>query len=139
VLLHFVYTTQAFTSSGGRSACENVIRALQQHYGAYAKASDRVFDDTAPHLDNAVARAVQLEAHTCGYRGGEARKMTEWEQFEMALVTLEATADQAHDKFQNLSMTDIDRLLSLVPRCTNKLVAMRAALTKAKSARQNSN
>jgi hypothetical protein len=60
ILLHFVYTTQAFTASGGRSPCENVIRAIREHFPAYAKGHLTVFDELHPKIDSAVERGRQL-------------------------------------------------------------------------------
>jgi RloB-like protein len=63
VLLHFTYTTKAFTVSGNRSSCENVIREIQSHFQGYAKNRANLFDDLSGNMDEAMKRALQLESH----------------------------------------------------------------------------
>ena len=63
ILLHFVYTTQAFTASGGRTSCENVIRLIEPHYPGYKKGSKDIYDSVFPTIADALTRGRQLEAH----------------------------------------------------------------------------
>jgi hypothetical protein len=63
ILLHHRYTTAPFMSAGGRSACERLVREVQQHYGGYAKGRDGVFAELEGRLPQALDNARKLEAH----------------------------------------------------------------------------
>lgn len=63
ILLHFVFSTAPFTAAGGRSACDNVIRAVRDHMPEYDKALADVFDRLQPRLDTALAHGGRLARH----------------------------------------------------------------------------
>jgi RloB-like protein len=63
VLLHYRYSSAAYTTSGGRSACERVIRDIREHNPAYTKGSRSIFNDLTPHADQALTHAARLEQH----------------------------------------------------------------------------
>jgi hypothetical protein len=63
VLLHYVYSTRAYASAGGISACDRVIRDVQQHFPLYTKGHRGVFAQLATNLNQAVINAHQLERH----------------------------------------------------------------------------
>lgn len=63
VLLHFAYSTAPFVSSGGRSACDNLVAAIHDHLPGYHKAFAGVFDRLWPLLDTAVTHADRLALH----------------------------------------------------------------------------
>lgn len=68
VLLHFIYTTQPFSSSGGRSPCENVIRTICKHFPEYTKGYRNVYDDLKDNLPRAIKHGQQLEKHNMSAR-----------------------------------------------------------------------
>jgi hypothetical protein len=63
VLLHFAMTTRAFTATGGRSACEEVIREVVRHFSGYAKGRRDAFEFLAARLDDALLNASRLSQH----------------------------------------------------------------------------
>jgi len=63
VLLHFAYTTAAFVTAGGRSACDNVIGAIRGHAPEYQKALAGTFEQLEPRLDRALTHANRLAQH----------------------------------------------------------------------------
>lgn len=63
VLLHYLYSTRAYVATGGVSACDRVIRDVQQHFPTYAKGHRAVFAQLVTRLDQAVIHAHQLERH----------------------------------------------------------------------------
>lgn len=63
VLLHFVYSTAAYTPVGQKSGCDRVIDAIKDHIDGYAKAFDGVFDTLSQHTGNALANGKKLHAH----------------------------------------------------------------------------
>lgn len=63
ILLHFVYSTAPFTAAGGRSACDNVTKAVRDHMPEYDKALADVFDRLQPRLDTALAHGYRLTRH----------------------------------------------------------------------------
>jgi RloB-like protein len=63
VLLHYRYSSAAYVTGGGRSACERVIHDIREYYAAYTKASRSIFDDLAPYTDQALRHAARLEQH----------------------------------------------------------------------------
>jgi RloB-like protein len=65
ILLHYVSSTSAYVAAGGMSACDRVIRDVQQHLPAYTKGHRAVFAALAARLNQAVIHAHQLERHNC--------------------------------------------------------------------------
>lgn len=63
VLLHFGYTTASFVVSGGRSACDNVIRAIREHMPEYEKALAGLYERLQPRADHAVTNGNRLARH----------------------------------------------------------------------------
>ncbi len=63
VRLHFGFTARAFTASGKHSACDNVIRDLDQHLNGYAKGAKTIFAALEDRLDAALSNAARLAAH----------------------------------------------------------------------------
>lgn len=63
VLLHFVYSAAPFSASGGRSACDNVVRAIRGHIPEYHKAMAGLFESLQPHLEAAVTHGERLAQH----------------------------------------------------------------------------
>ena len=61
VLLHFTYTTRSFMDSGGKSACGNVFKAIQEHFPGYTKGHGMLFDVLAPNLEKAMTHAKRLQ------------------------------------------------------------------------------
>lgn len=69
LLLHFVYTTRPFGSTGSSgSICASVIRGLKRHIPGYEKGVTGLFQALADKLPNALTHAARLENHTaeCG-------------------------------------------------------------------------
>lgn len=62
VLLHFGYTSAAYTAVGTQSSCDRVIRALKTYQPLYAKGGD-VFDDLADKMEIAISNAERLRIH----------------------------------------------------------------------------
>ena len=60
VLLHFRYSSAAFTTSGGRSSCDNVIIELKRHIPSYSKGLKSLFDDLNDKLETAIGYAKRL-------------------------------------------------------------------------------
>lgn len=63
LLLHFCYTTKAYTSSGNKSAADNLISDLSKHLVSYAKHTTDWFDDLIDNLNTALKNARQLQKH----------------------------------------------------------------------------
>ena len=63
VLLHYAYSTAPFVTSGGRSACENVIAAIRGHLPEYEKAFEGVFEKLRPLSDTAITHGDRLALH----------------------------------------------------------------------------
>lgn len=63
VLLHFAYTTAPFVTSGGRSACENVIGVIRDHMPEYQKALGGVFEQLWPYVETALTHGMRLAQH----------------------------------------------------------------------------
>lgn len=57
LLLHFVYTTKAFTASGKNSVAYNVIRDLKTYLPNYAKGQKDIFNCLKPSLTTAIQKA----------------------------------------------------------------------------------
>ena len=68
LLLHFEYVRSPFTGSGGRSDCDNCIRALRKHIGDYEKATPGLFRLLENKLDAAKsnARTAKQDARSTG-------------------------------------------------------------------------
>lgn len=60
ILLHFRYTSEAFNSVGGRSACDRVMSKVKTHFADYAKGHQDVYDRLAPNRDQAMINAARL-------------------------------------------------------------------------------
>ncbi len=63
VLLHYRYSTGAFTEASGESACQRVIRELQQYFTDYAKGHREVYATLQPRMQQAIDNAMRLERH----------------------------------------------------------------------------
>jgi hypothetical protein len=63
ILLHFGYTAAPFAVAGGRSACDNVIRAIREHMPEYRKALAGVFEQLQPHVETALTHGNRLAQH----------------------------------------------------------------------------
>jgi len=63
VLLHFGHSAAPFSASGGRSACDNVVRAIRGHIPEYHKAMAGLFESLQPHLEAAVTHGRRLARH----------------------------------------------------------------------------
>jgi len=61
LLLHFRYSASPFIASGRRSACDKVLRELENHLPGYRKGQNGVFNALASKLDKAIANATRLE------------------------------------------------------------------------------
>ena len=68
VLLHFVYSAAPFSASGGRSACDNVVRAIRGHMPGYQKALANLYEQLQPRVDNAVTNGNRLAQHNLDTR-----------------------------------------------------------------------
>jgi hypothetical protein len=60
LLLHYGYRSAAFEAAGGRSPCENAIRALLAHFPGYAKGHKTVFADLHDKMEAAIGHARRL-------------------------------------------------------------------------------
>jgi hypothetical protein len=60
VLLHFRYTSAAFTSAGNRSAGDRVFAEVRKHFADYAKGHQNVYDRLFDKLDQAIIHALRL-------------------------------------------------------------------------------
>jgi RloB-like protein len=63
ILLHYLYSTSPYVAAGGVSACDRVIRDVQQHFPTYAKGHRAVFAELMVRLNQAVIHAHRLESH----------------------------------------------------------------------------
>jgi RloB-like protein len=63
ILLHYRYTTGAYSAVGGESACAQVIRDVRQHFADYQKGHKTAFVTLAPMLNQAIIHAARLEKH----------------------------------------------------------------------------
>lgn len=63
VLLHFQFSTAAFTKLGQKSGCDRVIDAIRKNLAAYQKAFVNVFDELNPHTGTAIDNAQKLRKH----------------------------------------------------------------------------
>ena len=68
LLLHFEYVRRPFTGAGGRSDCDNCIRALRRHIDGYEKATPGVFLFLRNKLEAAKlnARNAKKDARSTG-------------------------------------------------------------------------
>ncbi|MDH4320441.1 MAG: RloB family protein [Desulfobulbaceae bacterium] len=65
ILLHFRYTTKAFSSTGpSGSICASVIRDLKRHIGNYDKGAAGLFPSLLEKLPTAMTHATRLAKHT---------------------------------------------------------------------------
>jgi hypothetical protein len=60
ILLHFGCHEKPFASSGGRSACANVLRAIQAHLPAYEKSLSSVSTELLKNVDTAIKNGQTL-------------------------------------------------------------------------------
>jgi RloB-like protein len=63
ILLHYCYSTAAYSAAGGSSACERAIRDVKQHCPDYAKGNKTIFNDLAGNVNQAIRNAQRLEKH----------------------------------------------------------------------------
>jgi len=63
ILLHFGYSTAPYNASGSNSACDNVLRALKEHFPDYAKGFREVYGRVAPKTAQAITHARRLDGH----------------------------------------------------------------------------
>jgi hypothetical protein len=63
LLLHFCYTTKAYSASGTRSAGDNLISDLVKHLVAYNKNNTDWFGEIINNLETAIKHAKQLQKH----------------------------------------------------------------------------
>jgi hypothetical protein len=63
ILLHFGYTAAPFAVAGGRSACDNVVRAIREHMPEYQKALGGIFEQLQPHVEAALTHGNRLAQH----------------------------------------------------------------------------
>lgn len=64
LLLHFIYTTKSYVSTGNRSACDNVIADLCQHLPNYTKNVKDLFGKISTEKrECAIENAKKLEKH----------------------------------------------------------------------------
>lgn len=63
ILLHYRYTSGAYSAVAGESACARVIRDIRQHFADYQKGHKTAFMVLAPMLDQAIEHAQRLEKH----------------------------------------------------------------------------
>jgi len=68
VLLHFDYSTAPFATSGGRSACDNVVRAIRGHMPGYQKALANLYEQLQPRVDNAITNGNRLAQYNLDTR-----------------------------------------------------------------------
>lgn len=60
-LLHFTYTTKAYTASGNRSACDSLVTDLRQHINDYAKNILGLFERINQRQGFAIKNAEKLK------------------------------------------------------------------------------
>jgi hypothetical protein len=63
VLLHFVYSTAPYNSTGGQSACDLVVREVRKHFAGYAKGSREIYGSLESKTDTAITHAKRLVGH----------------------------------------------------------------------------
>ena len=63
LLLHFIYTTQPFHSSGNLSVCEIVIKSLKKYLPNYDKTDELIFEKIKDQMDLAIQRARAVEQY----------------------------------------------------------------------------
>lgn len=67
ILLHFVYTTKSFGSTGASgSICAAVIKDLKRHLPTYGKGDVGLFSSLLERLPQAIVHANQLEKYEAG-------------------------------------------------------------------------
>jgi hypothetical protein len=62
LLLHYRYTDAPYSSVGGNSACDLVIRDLRVHFPEYSKAHRSIFAELGSRFSDASRHAKRLEA-----------------------------------------------------------------------------
>jgi hypothetical protein len=63
ILLHYRFTTGAYSGAGGLTACERLTRDVRKHFATYEKGHKAVFTELTPMLDQALVNAARLEKH----------------------------------------------------------------------------
>lgn len=63
LLLHFCYTTKAYSASGAKSAGDNLTSDLSKYLSSYKKNTIDWFDETINKLGMAIKHAKQLQEH----------------------------------------------------------------------------
>lgn len=63
LLLHFLYTTKAYHSTGNKSAAEKLMGDLRNEFPSYAKGIAHWFDELKDKLDIAIKNAKKLSNH----------------------------------------------------------------------------
>ena len=61
LLLHYVYTTESFSSPSGGSVCEEVIKRLRSYLPGYKKGDREIFHKLQDKMDEAIKRAREIE------------------------------------------------------------------------------
>ena len=56
ILLHFIFSTAAFTAVGNDSACDRVFREVRRHFPTYVKGYPKTFDDLAERTRSSVRK-----------------------------------------------------------------------------------
>lgn len=59
LLLHFEYSTKPYTSTGKRSACDNLILNLKKHLQDYTKGTKDLFGELESRTDQAIKHSKQ--------------------------------------------------------------------------------
>lgn len=63
LLLHFCYTTKAYTTNGSKSGADNLVIDLCKHLASYKKNTTVWFGEIVSNLDTAIKHAKRLQAH----------------------------------------------------------------------------
>ncbi len=63
LLLHFCYTTKAYSYSGSKSAADHLIMDLRKYLASYSKGNADWFNKIINSLDTAIKNAKQLKKH----------------------------------------------------------------------------
>jgi hypothetical protein len=61
LLLHFKYTTKQYSRTQNKSACDNLITELKQHFPSYTKNMPDLFALLEQHLPTALQNAAKLK------------------------------------------------------------------------------
>jgi hypothetical protein len=89
LLLHYGFTSAAFTRMGSNSPCDQVIRALRSHDPDYAKGGADIYSKVAARTNDAITHARRLAAENA--QTGSRNPATDVHELVEHLINLRKT------------------------------------------------